>query len=179
MANRPERGRKVSQTISILLIGALLLCAAALVLLAWQVRRNGAALAARDEAAAAAQRALAEQTFRLQLLDRRRSVCTRLDALWLCWSRCERPADAVVAEAAAAVEEARSLFPAELAEQLDEAASLLAAAVRHQSWRQAAVEHGRHGERVALLDREAELERALRPCLTTLRTALLDATRLA
>lgn len=169
----------MNDIVSILLIGAFLLCAAALFMVAWQIRRNGAAQAARDEAAEAGRRDTAERMLRLQLLERRQSVCARLDSLWLCWTRCERPADSIVADASAAVEEARALFPAELAAELDEAAALLAAAVRHQSWREATIGQGRHGERVALLDREAELERALRPCVTSLRTRLLEATRLA
>jgi hypothetical protein len=174
-----SKGVPVTQTIAILLTGALLLCAAGLFLVAWLVHRNGAAQAARDEAAAARERDSADRAVRMQLLERRQSVCARIDALWLCWARCERPADAHVADAAAAIEEARMLFPAELAADLDEAASLLAAAVRHQSWRRTAVEHGRHGERVALLDREVELEQALKPRITALRNLLLEATRLA
>ena len=166
-------------TIAILLTGALLLCAAGLFLVAWLVHRNGAAQAARDEAAAAREQDAAERALQLQLLERRQSVCTRIDALWLCWARCERPGDGLVADAAAAIEEARMLFAAELAADLDEAASLLAAAVRHQSWRREAVERGRHGERIALLDREAELEQTLKPRITSLRTLLLEATRLA
>ena len=169
----------MNDTIAILLTGALLLCAAGLFLVAWLVHRNGAAQAARDEAAAAREREAADRALRMQLLERRQSVCARIDALWLCWARCERPAEGLVADASAAIEEARMLFPAELAAHLDEASSLLAAAVRHQGWRRAAVERGRHGERIALLDREAELEQALKPSITSLRALLLEATRLA
>jgi hypothetical protein len=156
-----------------LLVGGVLLCAGALLLLAWLVHRHAVASALREGEAAR----LREEALRMELLDRRRAVCARLDALWLCWARCERPGEALLADAAAAAEEARLLFPAELGPDLDEVSALLVAAVRHRGWGRAAVEQGRHGERVVLLEQEAELERALKPKVAGLRTLLAEASR--
>ena len=163
----------MSEATEILLVGGLLLCAAVLLLLAWLVHR-GAADAARRCAADAERQ---EEAFRIELLERRMAVCARLDALWLCWARCERPDQALLTDAAAAAEQARTLFPAELGPDLDEATALLVAAVRHQGWQRSAIEQGRHGERVALLEQEAELERTLKPKIAGLRALLVEASR--
>jgi hypothetical protein len=118
-----------------------------------------------------------EGLLRLRLLDRRLAVHARLDALWLCWARCERPGAAILAAAAASLEEAKAIFPLALQPELDEVASLLLAAVRNHGWREEAIERGRHGERIALIDREAELDQALKPRIAALRTTLLEITR--
>jgi hypothetical protein len=172
-----RQGAIVSDATSISIIAGELLCAGALLLVAWLVWRNGAAQAARHAEAVERRRRRMDELLRLRLLERRLAVHARLDALWLCWARCERPGEALLAGAAAAVEEAKLVFPAELQPGLDEAASLLLASIRHLGWREEAIERGRHGERVALLDREAELEQALKPKIAGLRTVLLEATR--
>ena len=155
------------------MIGALLLFAAALVLFALQIRRT-----AGERLAAEARRdSLDEDRMRIELLDRRRSLCARIDALWLCWARCERPSQQLLADAAAAAEEARMLFPAELGPDLDEVAGLLAAAARHQSWQQNAIDHRRHDERIALLEQEEALMRSLKPKIAGLRALLVEAGR--
>ena len=64
-----------------------------------------------------------------------------------------------------------------LAANVDEVASLLLATVRNHGWREEAIERGRHGERIALIDREAELEQALKPRVAGLRTKLIEITR--
>ena len=114
---------------------------------------------------------------RIELLDRRRALCSRIDVLWLCWARCERPGLHHFADAAAAAEEARMLFPAELGPDLDEVAELLATAVRQQSWQQAAIDHRRHEERIELLEQEEALMRSLKPKIAGLRTLLVEAGR--
>jgi hypothetical protein len=155
------------------MIGALLLFAAALVLFAFQIRRT----AAERIAAEARRDSLDEDRIRIELLDRRRALCVRIDALWLCWARCERPGQGLLADAAAAAEEARMLFPAELGPDLDEVAGLLASAARHQGWQQAAIEHYRHEERVALLEQEEQMMRVLKPKIAGLRALLVEAGR--
>ena len=152
------------------MIGALLLFAAALVLFAFQIRRT----AAERIAAEARRDSLDEDRMRIELLDRRRALCVRIDALWLCWARCERPGQGLLADAAA---EARMLFPAELGPDLDEVAGLLASAARHQSWQQAAIDHRRHEERLALLDQEEQMMRMLKPKIAGLRALLVEAGR--
>lgn len=156
-----------------LLVVGVLLCAGALIFLAWLVHRRTADAALRDSA----DRLSREESFRIELLARRMEVCAPLDSLWLCWARCERPDEALFAKAAAATEQARALFPAELGPDLDEVTALLVEAVRHQGWQRSAIEHGRHGERVALLEQQAELERALKPKIAGLRTLLVEASR--
>ena len=159
--------------VSLLTIGALLLFAAALVLFAIQIRRTAAERLAADER----RNALDEDRIRIELLDRRRALCARIDALWLCWARCERPGQHLLADAAAAAEEARMLFPADLGPDLDEVAGLLATAVRQQSWQQAAIDHRRHDERIELLEQEEALMRTLKPKIAGLRALLVEAGR--
>ena len=159
--------------VSLLTIGALLLFAAALVLFAIQIRRTAAERLAADER----RNALDEDRIRIELLDRRRALCARIDALWLCWARCERPGQHLLADAAAAAEEARMLFPAELGPDLDEVAGLLATAARQQSWQQAAIDHRRHDERIELLEQEEALMRTLKPKIAGLRALLVEAGR--
>ena len=159
--------------VSLLTIGALLLFAAALALFALQIRRT----AAERLAAEARRDSLDEDRMRMELLDRRRGLCVRIDALWLCWARCETPGPHLLADAAAAAEEARMLFPAELGPDLDEVAGLLAAAARHQSWQQAAIDHRRHEERIALIEQEEQMMRSLKPKIAGLRALLVEAGR--
>src|SRR5687768_656068 len=156
-----------------LLVGGVLSCAAALLLIVWLIHHAAAEAALRDAAAAARQ----EEAVRIELLERRLAVCARLDALWLCWARGERPGEAMLADAAAAAEQARTLFPAELGPDLDEVTALLAAAARHLGWQRTAIERGRHGERVALLEQEAELEHRLKPKIAGLRALLVETSR--
>jgi hypothetical protein len=163
----------VDDFVSLLMIGALLLFAAALALFAFQIRRTAAERLAADER----RNALDENRMRIDLLDRRRALCVRIDALWLCWARCERPGRDLLADAAAAAEEARMLFPAELGPDLDEVAGLLAAATRHQSWQEAAIDHRRHEERIALLEQEEQMMRSLKPKIAGLRALLVEAGR--
>ena len=155
------------------MIGALLLFAAALILFALQMRRT----AAERLAAEARRDALEEDGMRMELLDRRRALCARIDALWLCWARCEKPGRHLLADAAAAAEEARMLFPAELGPDLDEVSGLLAAAVRQQGWQESAIDHRRHEERIALLEQEEALMRSLKPKIAGLRALLVEAGR--
>src|SRR6185503_5402042 len=122
-------------------------------------------------------RALAEQAQRLNLLERRESVCAPLDVLWLCWTRCLTPEDEALHAAMQAAEAAKRLFSAELEPDLDEVARLLAALCRQRALQREAVLAGRHGERVALLDEESATERMLKPKLAALRTLLAEATR--
>jgi hypothetical protein len=147
--------------------------AIAIVLLALNLRRRAAQLRSLE----AENRALLDQAERLALLDRRGETCAPLDALWLCWSRCAAPGDEMLHAAALATEAAKRLFPAELEPDLDEVAQLLGGLVRHRAWQGDAVRGGRHGERVTLLDEEAEMVRMLKPKLDGLRSLLADATR--
>ena len=160
-------------TLILATIGALLLFAAALILFALQIRRASA----ERRAAEARRNALDEDRIRIELLDRRRALCVRIDALWLCWARCERPGQHLLADAAAAAEEARMLFPADLGPDLDEVAGLLASAARQQSWQQAAIDHRRHEERVELLEQEEALMRTLKQKIAGLRALLVEAGR--
>ena len=122
-------------------------------------------------------RALSQQVQRLELLERRESVCAPLDALWLCWARCLAPEDDMFHAAMQAAEAAKRLFAAELEPDLDEVAHLLAALCQQRALQREAVLAGRHGERVALLEAESATERMLKPKLAALRTLLAEATR--
>jgi hypothetical protein len=159
----------------VILLGSLAALAAAAVIafLALALRRHAARIVALE----AANRALAGQIDRLALLDRREAACAPLDALWLCWSRCTAPDEAVLDAAAVAAEGAKRLFPRELEPDLDEISRLLGGLVRHRGREREAVLAGRHGERVALMEEEREMERLLRPKLAALRTLLADAAR--
>lgn len=159
----------------ILPLSIAVLAAAAIVaiILALAMRRSAARIAALE----AENRALADDAERLALFDRREAACAPLDALWLCWGRCAHPDDAMLDAAARAAEAAKRLFPAEIEPDLDEVARLLAGLAARRAWQREAVRGGRHGERVALLDEEAEMERMLKPKLDGLRTLLADATR--
>ena len=159
--------------VSIVLIGALLLFAAAILLFAWQIRRTAAERIAADER----RNALEAERIRMDLLDRRRALYVRIDALWLCWARCERPGAGLLADAAAAADEARMLFPPELEPDLDQVSQLLSAAARHQAWQRDAVDHRRHDERVALIENEEALMRSLKPKIAGLRSLLVEAAR--
>ena len=163
----------MSDLIFLAMIVALLLFAAALVLFALQIRRS----AAERLVAEARRDSLDEDRMRIELLDRRRALCVRIDALWLCWARCERPGPGLIADAAAAVEEARLLFPPDLEPDLDQVSKLLSAAARQQAWQQSAIDHRRHDERVALLEQEEALMRSLKPRIAGLRTLLVEAAR--
>jgi hypothetical protein len=122
-------------------------------------------------------RALSEHAERLELLERRESVCAPLDAPWLCWARCLAPDDEALHAAMQAAEAAKRLFAAELEPDLDEVARLLGRLCRQRALQREAVLAGRHGERVALLEEESATERALKPKLAALRTLLAEATR--
>jgi hypothetical protein len=121
--------------------------------------------------------ALREQDGRMALLERREAVCAPLDLLSLCWKRCVPPDEEIIHNASAAAEAAKRLFPADLEPDLDEIARRLAALAEQRARQRDAVLAGRHGERIALMEEEADIERVLKPKLAALGTLLADAVR--
>jgi hypothetical protein len=152
--------------------------AAASLWLAWLLRRERAARRA-AEAAVAAERQAAESTTRHDLLDLRRAAIAPIESLWLAWAGGGLPDDDLLAEAARALAEARLLFAADLAGELDEAAALILEQVRGRRWQRAAIDAGRHDERTDLIGEEMARERQLKPRIASLRLRLFEAARLA
>ena len=161
------------QGLALILVFALVAASAAIILLVLTVRRQ----AKRAAALEAEKGELAEQLTRLQLLERREAACAPFDALWLCWARCVPPDEAHLHAAARAAESAKRLFPADLEPDLDEVCRLLVALAGHRVRQRDAIRYERHGERVSLMEEEAEMERLLKPKLSGLRTLLADASR--
>lgn len=161
------------QGLAPILVFALVAAVAASALLALAVRRQARRIAALD----AEKGNLAQQVERLTLLERREAVCAPFDALWLCWARCVPPDEAHLHAAARAAESAKRLFPADLEPDLDEVCRLLIALAGHRVRQREAIRYERHGERVSLMEEEAEMERLLKPKLSGLRTLLADASR--
>jgi hypothetical protein len=121
--------------------------------------------------------ALAAQLDRMALLDRRQAACAPLDHIWYCWVACTSPDEEALREAALAAEAARRLFPADFERDLDEMARHLITLSRHRGLQREAVLSGRHSERIALLEEEAEMERRVKAKLSSLRGLLADACR--
>jgi hypothetical protein len=168
----------VTETLELLPAAALAACLAAMLLLALALRRERACRRAAEAALADHRAETAMQEERLGLLDRRRAALAPIEALSLAWARDCRPDEAALTEAARAVGEARLLFPAALAADLEEAAALLAMHARGRSWQRAAVEARRHEERADLFAEEIERERLLKPRIAELRQRLAEAARI-
>jgi len=147
--------------------------AALIVALVQALRRRARRIVALE----AEKQALSEQVQRLELLERRESVCAPLDALWLCWARCLTPEDEALLAAMQAAEVAKRLFSADVEPDMDKVERLLAGLCRQRALQREAVLAGRHGERVAWLEAESATERMLKPKLGALRTLLAEATR--
>ncbi len=154
-------------------VAAVVVAAALLTALAIALGRRNARIA-RLEAEIGA---LSRQLDQLALLERREAVCSPLDAVRLCWARCAPPDEQALHEAAMAAESAKRLFPAHLEPDLDEVARLLFGLARHRARQRDAVLAGRHGERVALMEEEAEMENVLKPKLAALNMLLTEAAR--
>jgi hypothetical protein len=169
----------VSEALAILLVAGLVSCLALVLLLAVLLVRERAARRAAEAALAAGRDEAADQAARLALLDRRRAAIAPIEALWFAWAGGGRPGEALLADAARALAEARLLFAGHLQAELDEAALLIVAHVRGQSWQRAAIEAGRHDERADLIDEEIARERALKPRIADLRVRLVDAARMS
>ena len=159
--------------LSLILVLALALAAAAVVLLSLAVRRQ----AKRVTALEVEKGELARQIERLALIERREAVCAPLDAVWLCWTRCVPPDEVHLHDAARAAESAKRLFPADMEPDFDEVARLLTALAGQRVRQRDAIRYERHGERVSLMEEEAEMERLLKPQLSGLRTLLAEASR--
>lgn len=162
----------------LLLAAGLALCAIATGALALALRRERDARRAADAALAARQDETARQAAQLALFDRRRAALAPIEALWVAWARDCRPEEALLAEAARALGEARLLFDEMHSAELEEAAGLLVEHVRGQSWQRAAVDAGRYEERAELIAEEIDRERRLKPCIAQLRQRLADAARI-
>jgi hypothetical protein len=158
---------------------ALAACLAAMLLLGLALRRERAPRRAAEAALAEHRAEVPLRQERLGLLDRRRAALAPIEALSLAWARDCRPDEAALSAAALAIGEARLVFPAELAAELDEAAALLIVHARGRSWQRAAVEARRHEERADLIAEEIERERLLKPRLVELRMRLAEAARIA
>jgi hypothetical protein len=161
-----------------ILLAGLALALPAALLLALALGRERARRRAAEAALAAHRETAALSAEQLALLDRRRAAIQPLDALAAAWTRSCRPAQALVAAAGAALDEAHSVFPRALAPELDEAAALLLCYRRHQDEAEAAIGDGRRSTREEMLEREIALESALKPKLAGLRRRLADAARL-
>jgi hypothetical protein len=173
------RSGQVSETLSILLGAGLASWLATTLLLAVLLVRERRGRKAADAALAMCRDAAADQAARLDLLDRRRAAIDPIESLWLAWAGGGRPDEALLAEAARALAEARLLFAAHLQAELDEAVLLIVAHVRGQGWQRAAIQAGRRGERADLIDEEIARERILKPKIADLRIRLADAARLS
>jgi hypothetical protein len=167
--------QRAVRALAILLVLAVILAVAgaAAGMLLLVLRRQGTRIASLE----AEKRALAAQVDRMALLDRRQAACAPLDHIWYCWASCTPPYEDALQAAALAAEAARRLFPADLEPDLDEVARHLIALSRHRGRQHDAVLGERHGERVALLEEEAEMERRLKAKLVSLRILLADACR--
>jgi len=159
------------------LAAALAVTMAAALLLGWALRREAARRAAGDAALAARIEGDAARGERLALFERRRAAIAPLDALHLGWLQGGRPRDGEIAEALAALEAARLLFPAETAAMLGEASRLLADYAAARRWRHADG-CARRTEREQALERERWLEAETAAAVAALRTRLADAARL-
>jgi hypothetical protein len=177
-SERGVRGQ-VPEGVAFFLGAGLASCLAALLLLAWLLVRERAARRAAEAALAARLAAEADLAGRLDLLDRRRAVIAPIESLWRAWAGGGRPDEALLADAARALAEARMLFADHLQAELDEAALLILAQVRGQSWQRDAIRAGRRDERADLIDEEIARERTLRPRIAALRDRLADAARLS
>ena len=153
------------------------MCLAVALILTVLLARERAARTAAEAALASGRDESADQAARLALLDRRRAAIAPIESLWLAWAGGGRPSEALLSEAARALAEARLLFAGHLQAELDEAALLIVAHVRGQSWQRAAIEAGRHDERADLIEEEIARERALKPRIADLRMRLADAAR--
>jgi hypothetical protein len=164
----------------VIFLGAgLALCLALLLILALLLVRERAARRAAEAALSAKDDIAAHQAARLELLDRRRAAIAPIESLWLAWASGGRPGEALLADAARALAEARLLFATHLQAELDEAVLLIVEHVRGQSWQRAAIEAGRHDERADLIDQEIAREHRLKPRIADLRVRLADAARMS
>ena len=153
-----------------LLLAGQALTLMAIAWLAWRLRGERRARAA-AEAALAAQFADAESlALRMKLLERRASVIAPIDTLYLSWSRGTRPDGGDLVDALKAVEEARLLFSAGLAEALEQSSAQLLAYIDHVRWQRS--EAGSRFDHHENLERELELEAGLKPRIQELRARL-------
>ena len=164
---------------TVLLLAGLAMSIAAALLLALLLVREKAARRAAEAALAARSDEAADQAARLELLDRRRAAIAPIETLWLAWAGGGRPQEALLADAARALTEARLLFADHLQADLDEAILLIVEQVRGQGWQRAAVAAGRRDERADLIDEEIARERKLKPRIADLRVRLADAARMS
>jgi hypothetical protein len=169
----------VSENIIILFGAGLLLALASTMVLALLLARERGARRAAEAALAASRDEATDQAARLALLDRRRAAIAPLESLWLAWAGGGRPSEALLADAARALGEARLLFADHLQPELDEAVLLIVEHVRGEGWQRAAIEAGRYDERAALIDEEIARERKLKPRIADLRLRLADAARMS
>jgi len=165
------------EIVSFIIGAGLAACVAAILLLAGLLARERAARRAAEAALAAQREGAAEQAARLALLDRRRDAIAPIESLWLIWEGGSRPGEALLAEAARGIAEARLLFADPLGTELDEAALLIAEHVRGRAWQRDAVQAGRRDESADLIDAEIARERALKPLIAALRARLAEAAR--
>lgn len=177
-AIRGVRGQ-VSETVAIFFGAGLALGLAPILVLALLLVRERTARRAAEAALAARRDEAADQAARLELLDRRRAAIAPIESLWLAWASGGRPGEALLADAARALAEARLLFAGHLQTELDEAVLLIVEHVRGRSWQRAAIEAGRRNERADLIDEEIAREHRLKPRIAELRDRLADAARMS
>ena len=169
----------MSENVAILFQAGLALAVATSLVLALLLARERSARRGAEAALAASRDEAADQTARLALLDRRRAAIAPIETLWLAWAGGGRPGEALLAEAARALGEARLLFGDHLQAELDEAVVLIVEHVRGQGWQRAAIEAGRRDERADLIDEEIARERMLKPRIADLRIRLAEAARMS
>jgi hypothetical protein len=170
---------QVSESVAIFFGAGLALGLFLVLLLALLLVRERTARRTAEAALAARRDEASDRAARLDLLDRRRAAIAPIESLWLAWAGGGRPGEALLADAARALTEARLLFAGHLQAELDETVLLIVEHVRGQGWQRAAVEAGRRDERADLIDEEIARERKLKPRIADLRVRLADAARMS
>ena len=173
------RSGQVSESLTIFLSAGLALSIAAASFLALLLVRERAARRAAEAALAARSDESADQSARLELLDRRRAAIAPIETLWCCWAVGGLPDEALLTEAARALAEARLLFAGHLQADLDGAALLVVEHLRCRGWQRAAIDSGRRDERADLIREEIAREPKLKLSIADLRVRLADAARMS
>lgn len=169
----------MSESVAIALTAGLALSLASILLLVLLLARERAARRAAEAALETARDEAEGQAARIELLDRRRAAIAPIEALWRCWAVGGLPDDSLLADAARALAEARLLFAGHLQADLDGAALLVVEHLRCQGWQRAAIDSGRHDERVDLIREEIDREPRLKRSICDLRDRLVEAARIS
>jgi hypothetical protein len=114
---------------------------------------------------------------RLALVERRQEATAPIDALRRQWAQGGKPDGAALADALAAIEKVRILFPGELADEVEEASALLATCLAHLQWEAGALRSGRPDAPADLTDRYAGLQNRLREAIESLHARMSETSR--